>query len=142
MGKLYVGIDPDSIKSGVATWNTDKKELQLSNETFFDLFSLLNGMYKECPKVIIEGGWLNKSNWHLPSKCTNQLAATIGNKTGCNHETGRKIVEMCEHLDLAYEVIRPTNSKLNAETFRNITKYQGRTNPETRDAGMLVFGRK
>ena len=36
--KIYVGIDPDVSKSGVAIWDVLKKNLELNNLKFFDLF--------------------------------------------------------------------------------------------------------
>ena len=69
------------------------------------------------------------------------INANIGLRTGANHEVGRKIVEMCQYLGLKHHLIKPTKSKVNAETFKAITKYQGRTNGEMRDSCMLVWNR-
>ena len=40
-------------------------------------------------------------------------------------------------------MVDPTNNrtKLNAEQFKRITKYQGQTNEHNRDAAMLVYGK-
>lgn len=139
---IYIGIDCDVTKSGVAYYESLTKKLELSNLTFFELFDYLQFVAAQGkPMVIIEAGWLNKSNWHAKSKGSAALNAKIGSRTGANHETGKKIVEMCEYLELPYKLVRPTKTKLNAETFKNITKTIGRTNQENRDAAMLVWGK-
>ncbi len=142
----YIGIDPDVTKSGVAFYEAKSKTLELANLTYFQLFDYLKLVKNEISenqsiKVIIEAGWLNKSNWHAVKGGNSSINAQIGQRTGANHEVGKKIAEMCEYLDLPYELIKPTKSKVNAEYFKKITGVIGRTNQEQRDAGMLVFGR-
>ena len=92
--------------------------------------------------VVIEAGWLNKSNWHMVSKGSSNINAQIGQRTGANHEVGKKIAEMCEYLDLPYELVKPTKRKVTHEYFKALTNIIGRTNQEQRDAAMLVIGRK
>lgn len=170
MSKILIGIDPDVDKSGVAYIGINK-EMQLNNMTFFELFDYLAYAKKVSEnilitssiplKVYIEAGWLNKTNWHanklvkdeikniFSSKGFNvqalykliAIVAQIGARTGANHETGRKIAEMCEHLHIDYELVRPTQSKVKADYFKQMTKYQKRTNQEQRDAAMLIWGR-
>ena len=142
--KVYIGIDPDRDKSGVAVWRN--KQLMLGNASFFELFDMFQKAIVEAAvsdieiKVIVEAGWLNpQSNRHVHHKGT-RVASKIGANVGANHETGKKIVEMCEYLGLKHELKMPTSKKLNAEQFKILTKYPGTTNSEKRDAGMLVFG--
>lgn len=138
---IYIGIDCDVENSGVAYYESDTRKLELSNLTFFQLFDYLKFVSEQGkPLVVIEAGWLNKGNWHAKSKGSAALNAKIGQRTGANHETGKKIVEMCEYLELPYKLVKPTKKKLNAETFKNITGIIDRTNQEVRDAGMLVWG--
>ncbi len=137
---MIIGIDPDTKESGVAIWDRREKSLWLGMKQFFGLFVFLNFYKSTIIKVVIEAGWLNKkSNWHNERQGVG-VAARIGKNTGANHETGRKIVEMCVYLDLKYELVKPTKSKLNHADFVKLTKYKGQTNQETRDAGCLVFG--
>lgn len=150
MSKILIGIDPDVYKSGVAYIGTNK-EMQLNNMTFFELFDYLSYAKKVSEntlitssiplKVYIEAGWLNKTNWHTSGKMNIATVAQIGARTGANHETGRKIAEMCKYLKIDYELVRPTQSKVDAVYFKQLTKYQGRTNQEQRDAAMLICGR-
>ena len=145
MSRILIGIDPDITKSGVALINGDKKELY--NLNFFELFDFFNQVLSQKGKseeilIVIEAGWLNGGNWHTKNKGSAALNAKIGNNTGRNHETGRKIVEMCEYLEIPFKLLRPTTSKLKAKIFKSITKIEGRTNQETRDAMMLIFNMK
>lgn len=143
MQKLYIGVDPDIDKSGVCLYYS-KTNFELLNLKFFELFDKLY-LLKDCEnldiEVVIESGWLNKSNWHKVTNGSAAINANIGLRTGANHEVGRKIVEMCQYLGLKHHLIKPTKSKVNAETFKAITKYQGRTNSEMRDSCLLVYGR-
>ncbi|MFI8143190.1 hypothetical protein ACFMJ0_23395, partial [Acinetobacter baumannii] len=50
------------------------------------------------------------------------------------------LVEIAQALGLAVLLVKPTKSKLNAEQFNKVTGWQGRTNQEQRDAGMLIWG--
>lgn len=135
---IYVGIDPDTVKSGVAIWDNKKRELSLCSLSFFEIYDFLSDL---CPdKVIIDAGWLNKSNWHTNSKLSVAVNSAIAERTGANHETGKKLAEMCEHLDIPYVLHKPEKSKIKASEFKRITKYPGRTNQDVRDAAMLVYG--
>jgi hypothetical protein len=149
--KIFIGIDPDVDKSGVAIWYKNQKKIELFNKSFFHLFDLLNFLKEQCPNsqitLIIEAGWLNKSNWHKGYmkdgkfvKNSEQTNENISKKTGANHEVGKKICEMAEYLKLNYTLIRPRTKKVNADMFGKITNVKTRTNQEQRDAAMLVFG--
>lgn len=143
MKRLYIGVDPDTAKNGVAFWYKDsqkEQKLELENRTFFELFDVL----KESKKwfditVIIDAGWLNKTNFHVIGTNKN-VNGKIGERVGANHQVGKKIAEMCDYLGIVYQLHKPTKSKVNKATFEAITGYKGRTNQETRDAGMLVYG--
>jgi len=139
--KVLIGIDPDVTKSGVAF--KQGQIIELSNLTFFQLFDFLKFQKENetnC-EVYVECGFLNKGNWHKTTG-SNSVNAQIGQRTGANHEVAKKIVEMCQYLDLKYFEIKPTKSKVNAEFFRQITKIEGRTNQEQRDAYFLIHSIK
>ncbi len=141
MKKIVIGIDPDIDKNGIAVKSKD--EFTLHNWRFFELFDNLKALDREqIVLVIIEGGWLNKGNWHKQEKGSASINTKIGQHTGANHETGKKIAEMMEYLGLPYKIVKPTQTKVNAKLFKMITKYEGRTNQEQRDAYMLIHGLK
>lgn len=141
INKTFIGIDPDVTKSGVAYKNG--KDVILKNLSFFNLFDYLKEsiLSNENLEVYIECGFLNKSNWHTTNG-SSAINANIGQRTGANHETAKKIIEMCEYLKIKHFKIKPTRSKVNAEFFKKITKLDLRTNQETRDAYMLIFNLK
>ena len=140
----YIGIDPDVKKSGVCVWDARSRSIdRLECLSFFDLFRRLESIaeHKEHVQVIVDAGWLNKSNFHARAGMSHKANAIIGECTGANHETGKKIIEMCEYFGLPHELHRPTTSKVDADYFKKITGYCLTTNQEMRDAAMLVFGK-
>jgi len=139
MNKLYIGIDPDTSNNGIGFWYKESKKLELENLTFFELFDALKQLkIRYNITVIIDAGWLNKSNFHVVGTNKN-VNGKIGERVGRNHEVGFKIIEMCDYLGIEYKLNKPVKSKINKETFFKITGYSARTNQETRDAGMLVY---
>lgn len=139
---IIVGVDPDVDKSGVAI--NENGKITLHNLRFFELFDELKRMKIYGPPMfcVVEGGWLNKSNWHKDKKGSAAVNATIGARTGANHETGKKIVEMLKYLKIEHKVVRPTQSKVNARLFKMITRIDKRTNQEQRDSYMLIHNLK
>lgn len=141
MKKLLIGIDPDVYKSGVAF--LEGNNLKLQNLTFFELFEMLK-FYKEReikPIVYIECGYLNKSNWHKKNIYSVAMNSKIGERTGANIETAKKICEMCEYLNIPHVKVKPTATKKDSEFFKKLTGITARTNQEQRDAFMLIYGR-
>lgn len=139
--KNLVGIDPDIDKSGVAFSNGEL--IELKNLTFFELFEYLKTLGSRTEKlyIYIECGYLNQSNWHKRADRSSAFNAKVGERTGANFETAKKIVEMCEYLKLQHFKIKPTRTKVKASFFKSLTGIQSRTNQEQRDAYMLIHGR-
>lgn len=141
MAKILIGIDPDVDRSGYAFMIGDK--IKLANLTFFELFEELS-FYKERiekPTVYVECGFLNKSNWHKKQDGSSAVNAMIGQRTGANFETAKKICEMCEYLKIPHVKVKPTASKKDSAFFKQLTGLKIRTNQEQRDALMLIVGR-
>ncbi len=139
--KILIGIDPDVDKSGVAFLNGN--HLELNNLTFFELFDYLRDYKNEFKNLIIyiECGFLNGGNRHLKLAGSHSLNSKIGERIGANHETAKKIIEMCEYLRITYFKVKPTRTKSTNEFFKQVTGYKGQTNQEQRDAFFLIFGR-
>jgi hypothetical protein len=140
MSKILIGIDPDTEKNGFAMLNGNL--MKLSNLTFFELFEELK-FYKEKevkPTVYIECGFLNGGNRHKVMNGSLSLNSKIGERIGANHETAKKIIEMCEYLEIPYRQIKPKKSKVSSDYFKQITGINSRTNQEQRDALMLIWG--
>lgn len=145
---IYVGIDPDATKNGVARVQKSTRQASCRSITFPELVELLCWLvhYGKNYIVIIEAGWLNKSNWHLSHKDTKAVAAAKGNSAGRNHETGRKIAELCLYYDIPHILARPLkkiwkgkDGKITREEIAAFTGITGRNNQEERDALLLAW---
>ena len=119
------------------------QSLELKNLTFSETVELFRTHQDEIKKVVIEAGWQNKkSNLHGCFGQSKIVGERIAKNVGENHATGKLLVEMAQSLGLPVVEVRPTRKKLKAEDFNRITGWQGRTNQEQRDAGMLIWGMK
>ena len=164
--EVFYAIDPDSDKSGWAAVVVIDREMRSASFSFSDVVVFLlsiarkevlakkaekvkSPLGKLIPKpfIIIEGGWLNESNWHVRGKSmTPARAAAIGRSVGMNHQTGILIAQMCESLNLPYEVVKPLpkhwkgkDGKITAEELAYFTGYTKRTNQDERDAILLAW---
>lgn len=106
---FILAIDPDVTASGVTLLNKTTKTVQTGLFTFPELIDLLYSFKgSNIPvSVHVEAGWLNSSNWHLTNKNNKRTASAIGKQVGRNHEVGRKIVEMAEHLGFKTTIVKP-----------------------------------
>lgn len=109
---MTVGIDPDVHKSGFCIVK-GKNIVEVAALPFPALIDRLARLQdnKECPLIIVEGGWLNKSLWHFAYDKGVRVCGNIGAKTGANHQTGKHIVEMCEHFGLVVKVQKPLGKR-------------------------------
>lgn len=145
MNQILIGIDPDTVKSGFAM--TIGKTIYLKNLRFFELYRWLysikkNPDYSDCQiKVFIECGFLNGGNRHFKAAASTAFNGKISERVGANHETAKKICEMCEDLKLELQQVKPTKAKHKSDSFRKLTGIKSITNQEQRDAFMLIFGR-
>jgi len=134
---IMIGIDPDVKKSGVAIKRGNS--LEVTSLSFFDLFEVLKAVKNGNVIVRIEAGWMNaKSNFHGHAGQSKVVGERIAAKVGANHETGKKIVEMCEYVGIAFELVKPTNSKMTPAYFKMATGITTR-NQEHIDAAVLVL---
>jgi len=136
--KVLIGIDPDVSLNGFSLYSIGKKQiLTLQVYDLVDLMgeiSLHNQLYDLT--VHLEAGWLINGTWH---KGGNGQAKRVG----ANHEIGRQIEKFMIKQSINYKLIKPAGySSYKHELFCNITRWplKIKTNPETRVAGMLVYG--
>lgn len=149
---IIIAIDPDVEKNGVAYLNCENKNLEISTLSFPELLDYLRYIQR-CAEttqkhlvVVVEAGYMNKGNWHLNPKDTKAAAAAKGNHAGRNHETARKIVEMCKHWQMEVKEVKPLEKcwkgkdrKITHEELAKFTGVMGRTNQEGRDAALLAW---
>lgn len=160
MSKLIVGVDPDVEKSGYCALSVnDKKEVALDIESYNlpDLLAKMHETYitmrsrgKEDELImVVEAGWMNKSNWHL-DKCSYvglKRAAKLGLDVGRNHQIGRDIVDICRAWGIKV-IPQPPLAKTWRGKDHKITHQElayfapinkTRTNQEERDATLLAW---
>lgn len=160
---IVIGIDPDAEKNGVATLFRESRLLQATALTFPETLDYLRYVHSKARangqtvRVIIEAGWLNKTHWHVGYNDSRQAAAAKGNAVGRNHETGRKIAEVCAHWQIPHELMKPLalkaggvnlwqgkDGKITAEelkkllTSKKIISDFTRSNQEMRDACLIA----
>lgn len=147
--KIIVGIDPDTNKSGIATYYNG--ELLVEALAFPALIEKLYilATLPEDVLVVVEAGWLISHHWHTKKGDNQRVTARKGNNAGRNHEVGRKIVEMCEHYGLEVIEQRPlrkcwkgrdgkiTHDELNYILKHNNIKELKSSNQEKRDAALI-----
>ena len=145
MGNIIIGIDPDCERSGVAIKDLSNGNVKLMDLSFLGLYEELSFAPQTIKKVYIECGFLNKGNFHLSAIKSVRAAAEIGNRTGRNQETARKICELMEWRGIPYEMVKPTQAKITTQkAFKALTGIdspKGKYAQDMRDAYMLIHGR-
>ena len=128
--KYHIGIDP-GVNTGVAIWNSEKKELECFSLMIHQAFELVKKY--DC-FVYVEDARLRKYITGGREKL--QGAGSI--------KRDSKIWEdFLTDKNIAFKLIAPKNNrtKLDSVTFTKLTGFKGRTNQHERDAAMLVFGK-
>ena len=152
MIRHIIAIDPDVDRSGVAFLHLPSRELHCEAKTFPELIDDLHATKQATDAlgepliVIVEAGWLNRSNWHVQAGDSRRKAAAIGRAAGRNHEVGRKIVEMARHMGIETVEQRPLqkcwrgpDGKITAAELAQFTGYTRRTSQDMRDAALLAW---
>lgn len=149
---VYIGIDPDSVKSGVAYVERATRVCETTALAFHDVLDYLNFVKRKSEEngqsvaVVVEAGWLNESNWHLSPRDTKPMAAAKGKALGRCEQTGRLIAEMVETIGFECVLRKPLRKcwrgkdrKITHEELASFTGVMGRTNQEGRDALLLAW---
>ncbi|MBQ3820220.1 MAG: hypothetical protein II809_02005 [Bacteroidales bacterium] len=152
-----IGIDPDTAKSGVAVLETQTFHLELSCLTFPELVDRLiylrDKSHFEGKSVVavVEAGWQNsKSNFH---GYYGRRGEKIAKNVGANHETGKKLIELCVHWGIPVAEMAPLplkiggmymwsgpDGKITHEELVAVTGLKkSRSNQEERDAALLAW---
>lgn len=145
-----IAIDPDKEKSGVAFLQPSTRNIEVTNLAFPVLLDKLQDEKRiqeesrESLVVVVEAGWMNKkSNFH---EMQGHRAEKIAKDVGANHETGRKIIEMCKHYGIEVVAVPPLvkcwkghDRKITHEELASFTGLKGRNNQDARDAALLAW---
>lgn len=161
MERIFVGIDPDVDGSGVAVLKVDrgvgfhmKPETEIIDISNSDLPSMIDlfARIKESETadkttIVVEAGWKNHSNWHIPKKAGTHMAAEIGRRTGRNHQIAMDIAAIAQsfglHVIERLPLIKSWKGKDGKITHDELSYITGmkqkRTNQEQRDALLLAW---
>jgi len=140
----FIGIDCGR-QTGWAEWE-DRLDRFTKLETYdfwgaideLSLVAAFNKLNDYETKVIIEDPGLNKPTF-VPKGMPRNVALKKAQDVGRNKENAFLIIKYCEKYQIPFATLRPSAPKWNAETFKNLTKHQGRTNEHNRDAARLVW---
>lgn len=143
--KIIIGIDCDVDKSGIAfvRGGSITRLFNLNLWKTFDLIAEAFSLYKNESKeilVVIEAGWIDKSGKEAKNKSYHGGGKGSSYDVGRNSEIGRQIAKFCHENKIPYVLRQPRGySSLNAAQFKSITKYEGKTNSETRVAALFAL---
>jgi len=152
---ILIGVDPGLI-TGVCVWSPEREKIldmqSMSHIKFMEWIVTGNDVYNMV--VAIENPNLNqpvfmtKEEKDLIKGCGDFPAKDIAlrillrraQNIGMNKQIAKTLMEFMESKGIDFVPIRPFRKKTDAEQFRNLTKWEGRTNQHNRDAAILVFG--
>jgi len=160
MEKIFIGIDAGKL-NGISVWNSGKKNFtSIESCSFWECIEKLDSARKFYVihndydlTVVIEDVTQNspvfacaKTYQTTKGKHENKIAAVAeqAKRVGTVWDKTELIIEWCEKYNVKLIKVRPTKNsrtKMKADTFRNLTKWQGVTNEHSRDSGALVLGR-
>lgn len=151
-GHLWIGIDPGKL-TGLSLWDqSGKRFVIVSSFSFWPAIKVLNHLvierYPGRITIVVEDpnqikGLYNRHQ-HEARKNLQKYTATItgiAQRVGKNKRDAQLIIDWCQENGVRYIAVKPTGSKWDSSTFKSLTKWTGRTNEHSRDAGRLVFGR-
>lgn len=143
---LCIGIDPGIENTGIALWIPAIKVLHLETLPFWSAIELFFDRMHRLPDtakiiVVMEAPQANR-----PTFDHGQGNASVREKISQNVGENKAVAKLYQKWFEAHSIeiiLKKPNSrsmtKLSAEAFRNLTKYEGKTNSHTRDAAMLVW---
>ena len=148
-----IGIDPDVDRNGCAILRVSDHSMDVKMLTFprlMDYIRETGERYRNAGIsliVVIEAGWMNRSNFHILRSHGKQGIASLGVDQGRNEQVSRLIGEFMEHYGIDYEFKRPLTKcwkgkdrKITKEEIEMVTGQSlGRINQEGRDAALLAW---
>lgn len=156
---LFIGIDPDTVKSGVGVVRIGEDGsvtvecCTLALPELVDRLRTYASSAQGGVHIVIEAGWLNAGNWHLHPRDSRQMAAAKGRQAGRNHQLGLDLCSLLDHHDVPHSEVAPLckcwrgpDRKITHEELHTIIANGGgagmprrRSNQEERDALLLAW---
>ena len=155
---IIIGIDPDVNRNGVAVLDIKTGNMLMYSMSFPELIRWLHEQSEAVCKdmmrrlVVVEASWKTQTNWHGRYGDSRRVSARKGYDVGCNHETGRKIVEVAQSTLLEVKEKYPLrkiwkgkDGKITHVELVSLLEGSGivcntrRSNQEERDAALLAL---
>lgn len=146
---IYIGIDPDIERNGVAVVDSVSRSVQLYSMAFAELTEWLQQFVGSMGKtvIVIEASWLVSHNWHFRMTDNRRKVASLGHAVGRNHQTGILLQECAERMGLDVRLRKPLRKcwqgKDGKITHKELVAVTGitysRSNQEERDAALLAW---
>lgn len=149
---VVIAIDPDVEHSGVAILQPSTRELDAQRLTFPLAVDYIRQQKERCDAsgmsliVVVEAAWMIKGNWHITKTERRARSASKGYDVGRNHETGCKLIEMCNHIGVetfAHVPLRKcwqgADGKITRQELACFTNFNKRSNQDERDAALLAW---
>ena len=140
---LAVGIDPGK-NTGLAIWDTaDQEFIRVETVPIHKALFLVYDMRLVRPSIRVYFEDARQRKW-LPKDATS--SEYRGHLMGAGSVKRDSVIWQDALTDwgIPFEMVPPRAgaTKWDADTFRNVTGYKGRTSNHARDAALLVYGRK
>lgn len=138
--RFLVGIDP-GVTTGVAVWDREADDfVSIASATAIAAMAQVAKYEPGIVEVWFEDARLR--TWFGGADARQKRSgAGIREGVGSVKRDSSLWQEFCEHYGFAYRAVKPAPgaTKWNAERFKRITGWDGRTSNHARDAAALVF---
>ncbi len=144
--QYFIGLDPGA-ETGLAVWDPKREVFarELMTTSFWSAYDLVMTYPPATVLVVLEDPSKNRSTFHHGVPRSEQAARKrerISRNVGSNQREAQLLASGLERQGYRVRRVRPRSSKLGADLFKKITRYQGHPSEHARDAAMLVFGLK
>ncbi|MCP4595737.1 hypothetical protein [Neptuniibacter sp.] len=138
---MRIGIDPDLIKSGAAVV-VDGQLQELHALTFFELIQFID-KHREGTRFFLEDVEHDKAVYIRPGTNRKQMLK-IAQNVGSVKAIGRLLHGYLQDSGADYVLVKPLQgyykrAKKDADFFKKLTGWEGRTNEDKRDAALLAL---
>lgn len=134
---LVIGIDP-GVNTGYAVWNCHTQSLvRVTTIKIHEaIFSILSyGKYSDSRRILVRFEDARLRRWFGKNSDNKQQGAG-SIKRDCSI-----LQDFLEEYEIDYELVKPSKgmTKWDAETFKKLTGWDGRTSNHARDAALLCY---
>ena len=92
--------------------------------------------------VVIESSKPVKHIWQKPGGANGRVMGAVGRSIGENNAHAELLAEGLRRKGYYVKTVNPSRTKLDADTVKRITGYEGRTNEHNRDAIMIAWAHR